>query len=111
ARIYGINTAGAFVGTLAAGFYLLPELGFPVTMRAMSALNVLAGIGVLLIGSRLDSAQAPPEAVTEVPADSSSSDELPPRRARAAAFTSGFVSLAVQTIFVRIVGLTMGSSE
>ena len=44
ARIYGANTAGAFFGVMAAGYYLVPALGLPGSLRAMAVINLLAAI-------------------------------------------------------------------
>ena len=38
ARIYAVNTAGAFAGCLIAGFLLLPSLGLPLTLSYTSCL-------------------------------------------------------------------------
>lgn len=42
--LYGINTLGAALGCVCAGFVLLPELGFLDTVRLGAALNILVGI-------------------------------------------------------------------
>ena len=42
--LYGINTLGAALGCVCAGFILLPELGFLDTIRFGAVLNILAGI-------------------------------------------------------------------
>jgi spermidine synthase len=47
-RVYGLHTAGGVVGSLAAGFALLPSLGVQKSVVLVSGLNVAAGIGVLL---------------------------------------------------------------
>jgi spermidine synthase len=43
ARVYGWNTLGAIVGSLAAGFVVIPALGFERTLVATALLNVFAG--------------------------------------------------------------------
>jgi len=43
ARLYWVNTAGAVVGTFAAGFLFLPTLGLRQTLGVAVALNLLAG--------------------------------------------------------------------
>jgi spermidine synthase len=50
-RLYAMNTLGAVLGTLAAGFVLLPQLGLRLTVTAAAALNLVAG-GVALLLSR-----------------------------------------------------------
>jgi spermidine synthase len=43
-RLYWVNTLGAVVGTIFAGFILLPELGLRLTIACAVALNLLAGL-------------------------------------------------------------------
>lgn len=51
ALIYSVNTVGAILGALLAGFVLIPSLGLHLTLRAVAA-AVAAGAGVLLLVSR-----------------------------------------------------------
>ncbi|MGH7336638.1 MAG: hypothetical protein ACREI7_03590, partial [Myxococcota bacterium] len=50
ALIYGWNTAGAFAGALAAGFFLIEWLGLDGVQRAMGLVNISAGIVFALLG-------------------------------------------------------------
>src|SRR4030095_14408995 len=43
-RAYAINTLGGVVGTLAAGFWLIPELGLRATTLLAAALNVAIAV-------------------------------------------------------------------
>lgn len=56
-RLYWVNTAGAVAGTLAAGFWLLPQLGQRATVLLAAGLNVVAG-GIALAAGRAWSAPA-----------------------------------------------------
>jgi spermidine synthase len=49
--IIAVNTAGAVLGSFAAGFVLIPWLGTQATLVALSVANALLG-GVLLLASR-----------------------------------------------------------
>ena len=44
ARLYWVNTAGAVVGTFAAGFLFLPTVGLRRTLGVAVALNLIAGV-------------------------------------------------------------------
>src|SRR3989304_7608646 len=44
AKVYGINTGGAFLGTLAAGFFMIPSLGLPLTVMYTALLNFSAAL-------------------------------------------------------------------
>jgi spermidine synthase len=48
--IYAINTAGAVIGALLAGFALIPWLGLHGTIRVVTAVGALGAIAVLLAG-------------------------------------------------------------
>ncbi len=48
ARVYALNTAGGAVGSLAAGFVLLPWVGVQRSIDVVSATNVLVGLSVLV---------------------------------------------------------------
>jgi spermidine synthase len=53
ARVYAFNTLGCIVGSIAAGFLLIPLLGFQGTLAACVGVNlVLAGVSALLWVSR-----------------------------------------------------------
>ena len=51
-RFYAVNTAGAVVGTLTAGFALIPSVGLRMTLLIAVALNSLAGALAWKIGRR-----------------------------------------------------------
>jgi spermidine synthase len=46
-RVYALNTAGGVVGSLAAGFVLLPWIGAQKSIALVSAMNVCVGLSVL----------------------------------------------------------------
>jgi len=48
ARLYFINTLGAAVGVLAAGFFLIPRMGLPGTLITAGIINILIGFIALL---------------------------------------------------------------
>ncbi len=115
ARIYAVNTAGAFAGCLIAGFLLLPALGLPLTLTYTSIINLLCGVISLFAGAlwpdseKEESKTAPStgaEKVSTFPAP-----ELGLKKGCILGFFAGFYSLALQTVFIRLMGLTAGSSE
>ncbi|RIK94615.1 MAG: hypothetical protein DCC71_23440, partial [Proteobacteria bacterium] len=53
ARVYAWNTAGAITGSIAAGFFVLPALGYAGTLAAAAGANLLLAVAAaLLAGSR-----------------------------------------------------------
>jgi spermidine synthase len=106
ARLYALNTIGAVVGSLLAGFVLLPRFGLTVTTVVAAALNLVAGM-VAWANSR-STAGAP------APVAANAGEPLlpaPARRVLGVAFAaSGFAALALQIAWVRLYGLVLGSS-
>jgi len=47
AGLYFINSTGAVIGALLAGFAMIPALGLSATLTTAAALNIFAGIGLL----------------------------------------------------------------
>ncbi len=45
ARVYAVNTLGSVVGAIAAGFFVIPVLGYAGTLIACVALNLMLAIG------------------------------------------------------------------
>lgn len=67
-RLYWVNTLGALVGTLVAGFFFLPALGLRLTIACAIVLNVLAGLIALQISRGAPAAlnaATPPAAIPD----------------------------------------------
>jgi spermidine synthase len=105
ALVYATNTAGAFAGAVATGFALIHWLGLAGVLYAMGLVNIAAGAVFAGLGARrrelanLDSPVAPalPAGATAVYG--------------AIALLVGFAMMVLQTIAIRVAGLSFGSSE
>ncbi len=99
-RLYGCNLVGAIVGTLAAGFMLLPSLGVRTTIFIAAAINILIGlVGVLLqrgVETRIEENE---RGVGEIGGFWFF-----------AAIASGFVTISTQVSWTRIISMVIGSS-
>jgi spermidine synthase len=113
-ELYAANTIGAMAGTLLGGFVLIELLGLRLTSYLAVVLNVVAGAGALLLSRRWETADT-----GDAPADGRgrpSRPEVPrdfrPRRrvVLAATFVSGFVSLALEVLWTRMLAEGTGSS-
>jgi spermidine synthase len=106
AFVYAFNTFGAFIGALAAGFYLVPRLGLVQVMYAMGAINLSAGATFALLGLRarsvVDLRESLDEAAPRVTGFSSYA---------VVALLVGFAMMALQTTVIRVAGLSFGSSQ
>jgi spermidine synthase len=114
-ELYAANTIGAMAGTLLGGFVLIELLGLRLTSYLAVLLNVAAGTGALLLSRRRETG---PDASGAVAADRvrPPRPEVPrdfrPRRriVLAATFVSGFVSLALEVLWTRMLAEGTGSS-
>jgi spermidine synthase len=117
-ELYAANTAGAMAGTLLAGFVLIELLGLRLTGYLAVALNLLAGLGALLLSRRWEGTAAsdPAAGRDREPAGPAARPEIPPsfrRRRRivlAATFVSGFVALALEVLWTRMLAEGTGSN-
>ncbi len=49
--VYGANTLGTIVGSIAAGFFLIPWIGIQNTVRLAAAANLVAGVALIVVAS------------------------------------------------------------
>ena len=107
--LYGLNTIGAMAGVLAAGFVLIGEIGETHTLMVGAAINGLVAVLALML---LPAAVAPQTAKTDpiaIAVDNSISLRI--RRAVIICFAiSGFVSLALEIVWSRMLALYVGTS-
>lgn len=116
ARLYGINTIGAFVGCAGAGFLLLPAVGLSNSILLAALLNVSAGIvAVTLTGKRFPE-QHPPEvgpAPDQPPVREATPVHAPSIRPGSLLWLyglSGLAAMAYQVAWTRALILSMGAS-
>jgi spermidine synthase len=105
AWIYGLNTAGAFAGALAGGFFLIPLLGLDGVVRAMGCVNLLAGAVFVRLERRAGAVA--PDLAAPVAAE-------PVARFWAwagVALLAGFAAMALQTTLNRVGALALGASQ
>ena len=103
--LYAVNTAGAVVGTLAAGFFLVGQLGITLSIAASAALNVAAGVVAVVVGQRVAAPSTASGAEHDV-ADVGVA--CPPRLAALLPLLmaiSGFCSLAYEVVWTRLLVL------
>jgi spermidine synthase len=110
-RLYGINTLGAMLGTVLAGFLLLPMVGVTATIFVGVIINL--GIAVIvLVLLRQSSAK---HSESEAPPVSQATTQHPlPQRSRIAVLVAfaiaGFAALLTQMAWIRALTLVVGGS-
>lgn len=104
ALFYGINTLGAALGTLVAGFILLPALGISAAVWVAVAAGVLVAGGAMLLDRRMG-----PRPVSTEQQKSASSAQTP-RLLLAALALAGCLGLFYQIAWTRLLIPVVGSS-
>jgi spermidine synthase len=123
-RLYTCNLVGAILGTVLAGFFLLPSLGVRLTILTAAAINLIVGLAAIII-DRMD--EKTPVEVTalddatafegdgtqpDTPAEGSLSftTEGSARFWLLCAAISGFVTISTQVAWTRVLTMIIGSS-
>jgi spermidine synthase len=100
-RLYACNLVGAIVGTLAAGFVLLPSFGVRTTIFIAAAINLVVGV----IAISLQRQPIEPASVESVVVARDKNGFW-----LFAALASGFVTISTQVSWTRILTMVIGSS-
>jgi spermidine synthase len=100
---YGGNIAGAVIGSLVAGFYLLRVYNVQVATFAAFGVNVLVALLALAIASRTPGAVAPPAGAVLKRAQGSSLIYV-------SIALSGVTALSAEVIWTRILSLVFGAT-
>jgi spermidine synthase len=119
--LYAINTLGAVVGTLAAGFFLIGQLGITLSIAVAAGLNVLAGVVAIVVGRSVGVTVAPAARADAPAVAAATPDAAPPAEGvacppRLAALlpllmaVSGFCSLAYEVVWTRLLVLFLEST-
>jgi spermidine synthase len=109
--LYGTNTAGAIVGTLASGLYLIPKLGIHGTFLVAASANLIVGIGALaaaLVAPLKNASHGDDGSMTTNAVDTLGDRILDGRRLRLVLIVfavSGFTSLALEVVWFRVLTL------
>ncbi|HUO57718.1 MAG TPA: fused MFS/spermidine synthase [bacterium] len=106
-RLYGVNTAGAVLGVLFSGFWILPHFGQARTLFAAAFLNLGLGAAVLWLNQNSGihfqnfspwKTKTPPESQT------------PWNLALIIAALSGYSAMTYESCYNRVLAMTLGGS-
>jgi spermidine synthase len=109
-RLYAANTAGAIVGTIAAGFVLIELLGLTGTLLVGAACSAVAGIAALILDWRLGELPPLSAPASEAGAPTTSTPRPRVRLALIVAYVSGLTSLGYQVLWTRLLASGTGDS-
>ena len=113
ARLYGLNTAGAMVGTLLVYYIGLPMLGLRTTLQCAAVLSIGIGLLCLTIDHRLGPLPAMPVATAVSPVRSTLHEGVSTNVTPWLLVSfglSGFSALVYEVAWTRALGLVLGSS-
>ena len=105
---YGGNLAGAVVGSLLAGYYLLRVYDMPTATGAAVALNVLVSLLALVVAAR-----TPHTVISETPGDAPLAATAAPEISRLvyiAIALSGLTALGSEVVWTRMLSLLFGAT-
>jgi spermidine synthase len=106
--LYAANTAGAAIGAIGAGFWLIPTIGLRATTWMGIALNTAAAVGALWLAQHQAVDQAR-QHISRRTVRTSRRAAIPrPALACAAAALSGFLSLVYEVTWTRLLALVLG---
>jgi len=100
ARIYGINTLGACLGAFGASFVLIPRIGLPGALWLGCLTNV--AVGAVFFFNKLEGSITEKEPIQPIP------NRFPVRALYVYTLITGAVTLSLEVLIVRVLGLTIG---
>jgi spermidine synthase len=100
--LYTINTAGAVLGTLLAGFILPPLLGYTRSYTVAIVLSTLIGFLAVLVGKAVGTVSPPAEGASSAQETESKREAPDLWLLYLLAFSSGFLALALQVLWTRM---------
>jgi spermidine synthase len=109
-QLYWVNTLGAVVGALMAGFVLLPAVGLRRTIGVAAFLNVFAAIVAWRLSREFARASSVPESPTRPVSSQSISLSPSSRLAMVALAVTGFTSIGYEVAWTRLLVTTISGS-
>ncbi len=109
--LYGVNTAGAYVGTLVAGVVLLPRMGLYWTIVSVAGCNLILGMVAFLVGKMVENSPAD-ISIPSIPAPPSEgqSSAGSARPVFTAVALTGFAAMVCEVAWTRVLILVLGAS-
>jgi spermidine synthase len=106
--LYGVNTLGAGVGAFVGGWFLIGTIGFDKAVYVGAALNLVVATGGLVLARGVDMRDNAVAAANKLAVDRS--DEGIVWRWSMLVFVSGFLIVALQIVWYRLIGVLLQSN-
>jgi len=110
ASLYAINSFGAVVGSLIAGFFLIQKVGISLSILSAAAANILAGLIAVGLNPFVSTKRDSQEPEPEIPSSSLPSGPGLLPLALLGAFLSGAAAMVYEVGWLRLTALVWGSS-
>ena len=101
AQVYGWNTLGAFFGTLISGFFLIANIGLPLTLILAGVINLIASL--IFMGNKLEGNVHKQGNVALIPSN------IPNSFYMVFIFLTGALIISLEMLIVRLLNLSIGS--
>lgn len=111
AKIYGINTVGACVGCLAAGYILIPVMNLPRTTMIAGVLNILVALVTYFAFAKWSNVQEVSKEDKPTPFRFKSDFSREQIAILTVGFLSGFYLITLETVLIRLMGLATGAAN
>lgn len=108
--LYGINTLGAGVGAIVAGWVIIGHVGYAGAVYLAAAINALVAVGGLALAFGRGLFEEPAGASSAAAAGPAGGDGLMVARWCFLVFVSGFLIVALQIVWYRLVGVSLQSN-
>ena len=112
-RLYAINTLGALAGCAAAGFWLIEAFGVRQTILLTAGVNIALGLTAVVFGMFRTRSDVPAPAATfdwSTTSDPAAVDDRARRLALIAIGVSGFLALAYEVAWTRVLLFVLSAS-
>jgi len=111
AKFYGLNTLGAVLGVILAGFVLMPMMGISRTVILTAGINILIGVMVLKMAGKLKTGKVKAtELVKKEEESRSEGDERWLKLVMGGLFGAGLAGLGLEVLWTRMLILVIGVS-
>jgi spermidine synthase len=110
--LYAVNSGGAFVGAMLAGFVIVPALGVSGTYYLAIAINGTVGLICFVLASRMNSAVGTTASTAVAPETTTDASSKPLFSRRLLLFgfgISGFAAMVYSVAWTRAITLSIGS--
>lgn len=110
ALLYFLNSFGAVIGVIFAGFILIKDFGLEITNYTTAAINVLLGVAAFALSFSIKNFLAEVKPLTEVPEEQAHNKNISPEVIILVAGISGMAALLYEMVWTRLLINFFGSS-